>query len=184
MTNLFKRYQETREQLVLLTYQGRLSFDLVQLFIDQIESALVNEPYVLTTKKKIYNVLVEVFQNLNHHIIKHNKIQNSSFDVQKASLKVWIEDKTCYIATGNFIENKQVEKLEAWLNKINSLDSKGIRNLYLEILNNETFSDKGGGGLGFIDISKKTGSKSDFNFEYVNDDLSYFNFEIKINLEV
>ena len=183
MTKLFKRYHDTSEQLILLSYQGRLSFDLVQHFIDQIESSMEKENFSLASKKKIYNVLVEVFQNLTHHI-DHERTQSVFDDVKKASLKVWIEGKICTIATGNYIENTRVPKLESWLDKINSLNSEELRALYKEVLNNNTFSSKGGGGLGFLDIARTSGSKSEYKFEEVNNEFSYFNFETTINLDI
>jgi len=164
MLQLFKRYQETAEQQILLSYKGRLSFNLVQMFVDQIEKSLEQDDIRLPSKKKVFNVLVEVFQNMTHHI---DHINNPSIteDFKKASLKVWLEGGMCFIATGNFIENERVAKLSDWLLKINGLDNDGVRQLYKEVLNNNTFSDKGGGGLGFLDIARKTGSKLSFNFE-------------------
>lgn len=181
MSKLFKRYQETSEQTVLLSYKGRLSFDLVQLFIDQIEKSLDRESLSLPSKRKIFNVIVEVFQNLTHHIDQETN-ESVEDEYKLASLKVWIEEDTCYIATGNYVENDKVKTLEKWLTEINTLNSEELRELYKKILNNNTFSNKGGGGLGFLDISRKSGSKMVFNFEKVNDLFTYFNFEIKVNI--
>jgi hypothetical protein len=182
MLELFKRYQETAEQQVLLSYKGRLSFNLVQMFIDQIEKTLEQDDVKLPSKKKVFNVLVEVFQNLTHHI-DHTNNPEITEDFKKASLKVWLEDGKCHIATGNFIQNINEAKLAAWLGKINSLDNDGVRQLYKETLNNNTFSEKGGGGLGFLDIARKTGTKLIYKFEKIDENFSYFNFETNISIE-
>jgi hypothetical protein len=125
--------------------------------------------------------LVEVFQNLTHHIDQESdELIDDEFKL--ASLKVWLEDGICFVATGNYIENSKVDTLETWLKEINSLDEENLRQLYKKILNNNTFSSKGGGGLGFLDISRRSKSKIEFNFKKVNNTFSYFNFEIKINI--
>jgi len=42
-------------------------------------------------------------------------------------------------------------------------------------------SDKGGGGLGMIDIARKSGQKLDFNFLPVNNNFSFFSLNIKVS---
>jgi len=49
------------------------------------------------------------------------------------------------------------------------------------VLNNGEMSDKGGGGLGMIDIARKTGEKLNYNFMPVDDSYSFFSLNIKIS---
>ena len=41
-------------------------------------------------------------------------------------------------------------------------------------------SDKGGGGLGMIDIARKSGKKLDFDFHKVDDEYSFYSLNINI----
>jgi hypothetical protein len=41
-------------------------------------------------------------------------------------------------------------------------------------------SAKGGGGLGFIDIAKKSGQKLEYNIEKVDDTYAFFTLIVKI----
>ena len=182
MSTLFKRHKENTNQVVLLTYKGRLTFDLIHSFIENVDETLEGSDIIPKSKRKIFNVLVEVFQNLTHHI-ENSEDKSIVDDYKIASLKVWLEKDNCFIATGNYILNENVPKLNSWLTHINSLDMAGVKLLFREVLNNNTFSPKGGGGLGFIDITKKSGNKFKFSFEKVNEDFSYFNFETLINIE-
>lgn len=182
MDQLFKRYKATADQKVLLFYQGKLSFNLVQMFIEQIEKSVEKDTFSVSFQKKVFNILVEVFQNLTHHI-DHVSGQNQNDDYKTASLKVWIENGKCYVSTGNYIEQNKIPKLNSWLEQINNLDTDGLRKLYLEVLDNNSFSEKGGGGLGFLVIARKANSKIKFDFNEVNDIFSYFNFETTINIE-
>jgi hypothetical protein len=54
------------------------------------------------------------------------------------------------------------------------LDIAEIKNLYKQILNTSEFSEKGGAGLGLIEMAVKTGNKLDFDFVPVDSDFSYF----------
>ena len=66
------------------------------------------------------------------------------------------------------------------MDKINALNHDEVRALYKVILNNQDFTEKGGGGLGMIDIVRKTGSKLDYKFYDYKNELSFFNLNINI----
>jgi hypothetical protein len=53
--------------------------------------------------------------------------------------------------------------------------------MYREVLSNGEFSHKGGAGLGIIDISIKSGSQLHYSFSQVNDNSSFYVFEVCIN---
>jgi hypothetical protein len=56
-----------------------------------------------------------------------------------------------------------------------------LKDLYKEVLNRDERSGKGGGGLGMIDIARKTGKKLNFDFIRINDKLSFFSLNITID---
>jgi hypothetical protein len=132
----------------------------------------------LKTKKKVYNVLVECLQNLCHHIEESAPEEN--FGTKTAILMIYTDNNIYHVLTGNYIQNKNVDHLRNWLDQINSVSKEELRELYKKILNNEQFSEKGGGGLGFIDIARKSGQKLNYNFKPVNDNVSFFSFQINI----
>lgn len=182
MIDVFKQFQTFQKDNVILSFRGEVSFDLVKAMLDNVELRLdVIEPK-LKTRKKVFNVLVEAYQNLCHHIETGTEL--ALIDQGKMAMMLLNYDKNCYnIVTGNYIMNHAIPKLENWLNTINSQDEKSLRDLYKEVLNNETFSKKGGGGLGFIDISRKSGSKMEFKFHKISKDYSFFEFKIKVPKE-
>jgi hypothetical protein len=50
--------------------------------------------------------------------------------------------------------------------------------MYKFILNHQKLSAKGGGGLGLVDIARKTGNKLKYNFEAVSDDYFFFSLDV------
>lgn len=184
MIDIFQQYEVFHKDNVMLSYRGEISFDLVKSMLDNVELRLEGIEPSLKTKKKVFNVLVECFQNLSHHIENSESDLNAIDRGKMAVLQVWYDKKNYYVSTGNHILNEAIPKLEAWLKEINSRDEKSLRALYKEVLNNETFSKKGGGGLGFIDITRKSGSKMGFKFHQINKVYSFFEFNVKIPKEI
>jgi len=66
------------------------------------------------------------------------------------------------------------------LEKINSLTKEELKDFYKFVLNNQEFSAKGGGGLGLIDIARKTGSKLVYTFEPYDENFHFFDFSVVI----
>ena len=56
----------------------------------------------------------------------------------------------------------------------------GLKMLYKEVLNNEERTEKGGGGLGIIDIARKSKQKLVYDFMDIDDQYSFFSLYIKI----
>lgn len=185
MAKLFKRHSTSNSQNVLLSYKGRVTFSNVFDLIQIVEEKVKREKMSLKIERKINNVTVEVFQNLAHNIEFDDVVSPIPEENWLASIKVWIEDNKCYIATGNYILSDRVPDLEARLVEINSLDIEGVKQLYKKIIADGVYHGKNaGGGLGFIDITKKSKSKFAFSFKKVDRKFSYFNFETFIPLDL
>jgi hypothetical protein len=64
------------------------------------------------------------------------------------------------------------------------LDKDGLKDLYKEIIKNTTISDKGGAGLGFVDMARKSGEKLEFSFPEMNADYSFFCIKVSVPREI
>ncbi len=164
----------------LFYFKGDINPDLINQVLDTVEEKLVKSNENSKLRKKVYNVLVESLQNLYHHVDK---------------VPVEFEDQTCQkfgilsinkvtggykIVTGNFVRNDLVESLEEKLKRINRSSHEEITELYKFILNHQKISSKGGGGLGLIDIARKTGNKLDYSFSQYNDKFYFFYLNILV----
>ena len=67
-----------------------------------------------------------------------------------------------------------LEELTEMLDHINSLDKDGLKELYKNQMKEGRLSEKGGAGLGFIDIARKTGNKLEFHFLPIDEGSSFF----------
>jgi hypothetical protein len=128
-------------------------------------------------KKKVFNVMVECMQNICKHSDEFTP-DNTIFNT--AIFMIGKENNEYKVCTGNVIYNDRVEGLKSKLDQINSLDKDGLKELYKSALSSSELSDKGGAGLGFIDMARKSGQKLEYGFNKIDDSLSFFNFQTKI----
>jgi hypothetical protein len=179
MLDIYDFYDKMERNNILLSFKGSVTSELLSSILQIMETKMDNLEEAPKTKKKVFNVLVECLQNLYHHIDEGPGME----DVNKRSAIFMISKQSDHykIFTGNFILNDNVNGLREKLLKINSMNRDELKEYYKSILNNGKLSDKGGGGLGMIDIARKSGQKLDFDFHPVDEKNSFFSLIVKVS---
>jgi len=172
-------FQELNNSNVIHSYKGTISGDLITGLLNTVESKLESTNEKSKTKKKVYNVLVEALQNLYHHVEENPDIDELT-DKKFAMFLLSKSGENYKITTGNFVKCEKSKLLKDRMEQINHLSQDELKILYKLILNNEEFSDKGGGGLGMIDIARKTGNKLEYEFYLYNEEYYFFCLTILI----
>lgn len=78
------------------------------------------------------------------------------------------------VTTGNAVDNSKIEDIKSMLETINSMDKEELNEMYKKQIKEGRLSEKGGAGLGFIDIKRKTGKRLEYHFLPIDDDISFF----------
>lgn len=174
-----KCYEQMNQGEVIVAYKGSIGADIIANTLNLVESKIENSVKQSATRKKLYNVLVESLQNLYHHVDApaEYKTDSANFGVFVLSRI----DDGYRISTGNFVKRDKVSILKQKIDKINSLSTDELKDFYKFVLNNQKFSEKGGGGLGLIDMARKTGNKLDYAFYDYNNEFDFFNLNLLIN---
>jgi hypothetical protein len=163
---------------VILHYKGNVDSDVINHILDTVEDKMVQVNEQAKLRKKVYNVLVESLQNLYHHV---DKVPDDFEDQTSEKYGLLIVEKGYKIITGNFVHADNIEKLEEKIKRINRSSHEEIKELYKFILNHQRISAKGGGGLGLVDIARKTGNKLDYTFKKYNDNYFFFYLNILVD---
>lgn len=160
---------------LILVYEGEFTQEITKAVLAMAEKNLESKGEESNIKRKVFNVMVECLQN----ICKHADAVASE-EERGAIFMIGIEDNSYVITSGNFIANEYVQGLREKLELINTLDKEGLKVLYKDMIQTTQVSEKGGAGLGFVDIARKSGQKLEFDFEPVNDKFSFFSFKTKV----
>jgi hypothetical protein len=168
---------------IILLYKGGVDSDVINHVLDTVEGKMVEVNEQAKLRKKVYNVLVESLQNLYHHV---DSVPEDFEDQGSEKYGLLVVKKVTdgyRIITGNFVSAENIEKLEEKLKRINRSSHEEIKELYKFILNHQRISAKGGGGLGLVDIARKTGNKLEYEFREYNNKYSFFYLNILVNEE-
>jgi hypothetical protein len=160
------RDKMTKERLMFV-YRGVVTNENSVSLLMLLEKEMENSEFSFVGRKRLFMFVLESLQNVS----RHSKI-NEHADM---SLVVYSKTNSGYtVTTGNVISTESIASLRSKLEEINSIDAKDIRNVYRQMLSSAEFSNKGGAGLGLIEMAKKTGNKLNFDFKELNDKFSYF----------
>ncbi len=171
---------------IILSFKGEVTSELLTSILQIMENKLDDVEENKKVRKKVYNILVECLQNLYHHIEDIEKGSapppdgSDQEDRRSAIFMIGKQGDHYSIITGNFILKEEEEKLRERLDQINAMTREELKDHYKSVLNNGKLSEKGGGGLGMIDIAKKSGQKLDYNFTSLDRNNSFFSLNVKV----
>lgn len=172
---LLGEYQ--KNETVVVSHIGELSQSIISSIEEKVENKVTELEVSKGPLKKIFFISVETLQNMLIHGHKNNQDeQHNFFILSKNGVKM-------NIVSANLVSNNSIASLEKQIETINSFDDeKALKAYYLEHLENNTISEKGGAGLGFITIGMKSGNKLKYDFQKINDNLSLFTLTSSVNL--
>jgi hypothetical protein len=179
--NVKEYYSQLNGKDVLLSYMGSVTSDVINRVLESIENKLVDLNEEIKIRKKIYNVMVESLQNLYHHIEELPPEITGAEENKLGIVVIKKYDNKYKIITGNFVKSSRIKPLKDKIDKINSLSQDELKDMYKFILNHQKLTAKGGGGLGLVDIARKTGHKLEYAFQNLNNDYYFFNLDIYVS---
>lgn len=177
MRFIYDLHQSMITHNVILVYEGDFTQETTKSILSMAERNLESSGEESGIKKRIFNVMVEALQN----IVKHS--DEVEVDKSKSHAAIFLignEQSRYSIMSGNPVRNENIPGLRSALEKINSLDKDGLKELYKDIIKNTTLSEKGGAGLGFVDMARKSGEKLEWEFVNVNNEFSFFCLKVNI----
>ena len=168
------------EKQVIVDFYGEFLFETIEQLLRQAKNKLAELEIKIGLRKKVINVLIECMEN----IYKYTKLNTGGEYANISFVSRVVLESTggrFLISAGNTILNSDIEKLKGKIDKVNGLDKDGLQAYYEEIINNGEISDKGGGGLGIIDIAIRSGNPIEYRFTREDDKQSFYEIRIKIS---
>ncbi len=182
LERVFDLYDELEKQRIMLSFKGELSPELVTALLGLVERKMATIEADQRVRKRVFNVAMECLQNLYHH---NTRVDVKDGDVVRTDdpqgvVMIAHDDKGYSVLTGNFMASDEVHGLKNHLDRINGCEPEQLRDLYKETLNDGRFGRAGGGGLGIIDIARKSGRKLEYGFVPLDKENSFFSLNVNV----
>ncbi len=175
--DLFKRVGNGDFEYV---YRGCFSQAVTRRILSLVERNIRRFINSVSLQNRIYFLMVETMQNISRH--QDNFTHKSNLNDEHLSVFSIEKRLNCYIlTTGNTILNTKIEPLREKINRVNSISKDELKELHRSVLSNGKISSKGGAGLGLIEMVRRSGNKLLYNFEKIDEELSYFYLQTRVN---
>ncbi len=164
-------------ETTLLTHNGSLSYEAIGLLLNKMTAILDDYGMNITIKKKVYAAIMESLENIYRH-------QDVVMDGDKATntpqFQLDINHTNFVIRASNSLNVVKLPNLKQRLDLVNTLDRNGLKELYKNTILHNAVNNKGGAGLGIINISKVSENKIAYSFDTINDKYMWFSINITI----
>ena len=158
------------------SYYGFLTPEKIEDLIVEIRSYL--EKYVAKSRvrRRIYIVIVEALENIQKHtstdLVENNKIHFS----------LVIEENEYILEFSNVIFCTDSVRIKDLFLKIQNKSKSEIKELYKTTITKSEISDKGGAGLGLLEIAKVSDNNIDYRFKCINKNICEFVLEVRFDI--
>lgn len=165
-------YLKMKKNNINLAYEGEITHQITKAFTSLTENNMIRDEDYSSVQKKVFHVMVECLQNISKHADNQFNFLSSK---DGRGIFLVSKDETEYnVTTGNVVVNDKLDELKKMLENINRLDRQDLNRLYKQKIKEGRLSEKGGAGLGFIDIARKTGQKLVYSFIKIDEEKSFF----------
>jgi len=175
---IYDRYTNLQIKDITLLFEGQITHQVMKALTNLVEEQLdeVEDDRVL---RRVYHVMVESLQNINRHAEAY---EYRGAPYPGMGLVLVAKNKQRFqVTTGNIIERAHADDIAKFLGKLNTMGSDDLDDLYKKQMREGIVSPKGGAGLGFIDIRRKTGNHLDYSFVNIDDETTFFIFTSTIS---
>jgi hypothetical protein len=173
---VFEFYKKMKINQINLIYEGEVTHQITKAFTALTEENMSKDEEANSVQMKVFHIIVESLQNIS----KHAEVTDGK-DRGVGTFLIAKSETDYFIIAGNIVDTRKIESFKTLLDKVNNLDKQGLKDLHKEQMKQGRLSSRGGAGLGFIDIARKSGNKIDYKFVNINEDISFFLFTSKVS---
>lgn len=176
MDFVFDIHKKMIDSNLSLVYQGTFSQEITKAFVSLAEKNMDKAEEDRSVKRKVFNVMVECLQN----IVKHSNEMEDDSPGKNAIFLVGVDREKYLISSGNVIYKENRETIKIMIDKINLMSKEELKDYYKMVIKDGKISEKGGAGLGLIDMARKSGEKLTYEFKELEDEFAFFSLQIII----
>lgn len=171
-------YDEMIKSGISLVYIGEFNQEITKTFTAMAEDSMDRKSEERKVKKKVYHVLVETLQNMNKHSDEIN--EQGLQGVGAGLFMIGKRDNQYFVITANKVHRSKRVGLQTAIDEVNSSTPEELKEMYKKQIKEGHISDKGGAGLGLIDIARKTGKELEYQFLQLDEEYYFFLLKVEI----
>jgi hypothetical protein len=158
---------------ILISFAGPFSHGIIEELGQAVTRYLEAQALAKASLMDVFSVFIEQTQNVRNYAAKREAEGNRALDFNNGIVTIGRKGAHHVVCSGNFLKRCDVEPLTARLEQLRNLDRKELKILFKQQLHRERQVDQGG-GLGLIDMSRKSAQPLEYEVRTLDPDYCFF----------
>ena len=168
---ILESFKKEEGVAVIMQHCGIFSEDLIISLAESSEELMISFNEKKDLIRRMFSILIEGLANIRKHG------ESNSEGIQNGILIFAKYPNGYKILLGNLIQNSLINQMVHLLDHLNSLTESEIKARFTDVWSKSSLANKGGAGLGCINIKMKSKSKLNYEFYPINKDYSLFSID-------
>ena len=160
-----------------LIYKGEMNHQIMRSFAFMANRKIAEKNLPTSLRKRVFHIMIECLQNVTKHSDDYDEKERQ---VGNGLFVVGQNKDSFYVVTGNLVGNQKMKELEERITIINQADTDELKKIFLKQMMEGNLNEKGGAGLGLIDIARKSGKKLFYHFVPYDNHRHYFLLAVSV----
>ena len=180
---LLEYYKKMRKRNIVLDFQGAISHDMLVGMAELVKDKFTQDSRRGDIVKKIFSVFIEMAQNIAQYSTERVPLDNHPSDAGAGIIVVTANNKTYTITSGNLANKQSIPGIVKHCEAINNMEKEALKRFYKKQIKSSRETGKKGGGIGLIDIVRKSGNPVHYEAIPVDNINTFFVLSVKIQEE-
>ena len=164
------------DNIIFLTYGGTFTQSLIAGMTGVLEKEVEEAELSMKISNNIFVVFIELAQNVMNY---SKKVKSQNILDPKGLIFVGKKEENYFVCSQNIISKEDRERIEPRLKSIQNATDEAIKKLYKEVRRSGKESHEKGGGLGLLEIAKKS-QQIEYHFQDLQNDKFYYKICVTI----
>jgi|WetSurSiteA1Bulk_404760.scaffolds.fasta_scaffold15728_2 hypothetical protein len=169
------------ENNTILHFEGIIQYETIGELIHTFKQRIHAIGVQVGTYKRILLVMIEVLENIMKHSEGCPEKSREGHQNPVPVFSIRKSDNQFVVISSNPIKGINIQAFKNQLDFLNTLDQQGLKEFYKRTITNGLFTNRGGAGLGLIEIAKISGNRIIYAFEPVDEHCYRFDMTVTIN---
>jgi hypothetical protein len=164
----------------ILHYKGKFTFEKIGILLNELKNKKETYHIDPVQYKKLLTLMIEILENVLKYS-DHFEVFVLDYPHYQPEFELNLDEDGFIMTSRNPVRDKDKKEISRRIDRINTSNEDELKKIYRDTITNGIFTEKGGAGLGFIEMAKITTNRIAYSFKPIDKGFSYFEVTLHIN---
>lgn len=163
----------------VLHFKGKLTFERIGILLNDLKKRKESFNIHPVIYKKLLTLMIEILENVLKYSDNFEDYIAENPDYVP-EFELTMDENGFELVSRNPVRTADMDIIKKKIDQINESSEEELKQYYRETITNGIFTEKGGAGLGFIEMAKI--SSSDLKYDFIPSTDDYLMYELLVQL--